>query len=101
MQNNNLSSKATQQAKKEYEMEIYCHSSWCRFSVYEADFGWGKPTWVGIVHQVSICPPGITLMDTRDGEGVEIWLNLVEEDMAIVEANQELLYYASPNEAAL
>ncbi|XP_028113663.1 BAHD acyltransferase BIA1-like [Camellia sinensis] len=100
MQNNNLSTKAPQ-AKKEYDMEIYFHSSWCRFSLYEADFGWGKPTWVGVVGQGSISPPGITLMDTRDGEGVEIWLALIEEDMAIVEANQELLYYASPNEAAL
>ncbi|KAL7225573.1 hypothetical protein ACSBR1_020859 [Camellia fascicularis] len=67
MQNNNLLTKATQ-AKKEYEMEIYFHSSWCRFSLYEADFGWGKPTWVGVVGQGpgSISPPGISLMDTRD-----------------------------------
>ncbi|THG05474.1 vinorine synthase-like [Camellia sinensis] len=101
MKNNNLSTKATPQAKKEYEMEMYCHSSWCGFSVYEADFGWGTPTWVGIVGQASIIPPGMALMDTRDGEGVEIWLTLIEEDMAIVEANQELLHYASPNEAAL
>ncbi|XP_028080894.1 vinorine synthase-like isoform X2 [Camellia sinensis] len=100
MQNNNLSTKAPQ-AKKEYDMEIYFHSSWCRFSLYEADFGWGKPTWVGVVGQGSISPPGITLMDTRDGEGVEIWLALIEEDMAIVEANQELLYYGSPSKDAL
>ncbi|XP_028076316.1 vinorine synthase-like [Camellia sinensis] len=101
MQHNNLSTKATPQAKKEYEMEMYYHSSLGGFSVYEADFGWGKPTWVGIVGQDSIRPPGMTLMDTRDGEGVEIWLTLIEEDMAIVEANQELLYYVSPNRAAL
>ncbi|KAI7992376.1 Vinorine synthase [Camellia lanceoleosa] len=101
MKNNNLSTKATPQAKKEYEMEMYCHSSWCGFSVYKVDFGWGTPTWVGIVGQASIIPPGMALMDTRDGEGVEIWLTLIEEDMAIVEANQELLHYASPNKAAL
>ncbi|GMP97902.1 hypothetical protein CsSME_00045989 [Camellia sinensis var. sinensis] len=101
MQNNNLSTKVTQQAKKEYGIEMYYHSSWCGFPVYEADFGWGKPTWMGIAAQGSIHAPGITLFDTRDGEGVEIWLALIEEDMAIVEANKELLYYASPNEAAL
>ncbi|KAI7992370.1 (13S,14R)-1,13-dihydroxy-N-methylcanadine 13-O-acetyltransferase AT1 [Camellia lanceoleosa] len=99
MQSNNLSTKATPQVKKEYEMEKYYHTS--RFSVYEADFGWGKPTWWGFVGQASIRPPGMAVMDTRDGEGVEIWLTLIEEDMAIVEANQELLYYASPNRAAL
>ncbi|THG05466.1 vinorine synthase-like [Camellia sinensis] len=99
MQNNNLSNKATPQVKKEYEMEVYYHTS--RFSVYEADFGWGKPTWWGIVGQASIRPPGMAVVDTRDGKGVEIWLTLIEEDMAIVEANQELLYYASPNRAAL
>ncbi|KDP22272.1 hypothetical protein JCGZ_26103 [Jatropha curcas] len=28
-------------------MKVFGFSSWCRFPFYEADFGWGKPIWVG------------------------------------------------------
>ncbi|MED6141726.1 hypothetical protein PIB30_106410, partial [Stylosanthes scabra] len=47
----------------------YSFSSWVRFGFYEADFGWGKPSWV--------CTIGvpienvIILMATRDGDGIE------------------------------
>ncbi|KAI8017944.1 Vinorine synthase [Camellia lanceoleosa] len=81
------------------DMEMYTHSSWCRFPMYEIDFGWGKPTWVSASREGG--PVGIELMDARDGEGVEIWVNLFEEDMALFEADQELLAYASPNPSAL
>ncbi|KAB2595625.1 BAHD acyltransferase [Pyrus ussuriensis x Pyrus communis] len=36
-------------------------------------------------------------MNTRDGDGIELSLNLKEEDLAIVESNKELLEYASLN----
>ncbi|GMP68639.1 hypothetical protein CsSME_00028192 [Camellia sinensis var. sinensis] len=81
------------------DMEMYAHSSWCRFLMYETDFGWGKPTWVSPTDEGG--PVGIALLDARDGEGVEIWVNLFEEDMALFEADQELLAYASPNPSAL
>ncbi|XP_028092967.1 BAHD acyltransferase BIA1-like [Camellia sinensis] len=81
------------------DMEMYAHSSWCRFPIYETDFGWGKPTWVSPADEGG--PVGIALLDARDGEGVEIWVNLFEEDMALFEADQELLAYASPNPSAL
>ncbi|THG23193.1 hypothetical protein TEA_016035 [Camellia sinensis var. sinensis] len=81
------------------DMEMYAHSSWCRFLMYETDFGWGKLTWVSPTDEGA--PVGIALVDARDGEGVEIWVNLFEEDMALFEADQELLAYASPNPSAL
>ncbi|KAI8008369.1 Vinorine synthase [Camellia lanceoleosa] len=81
------------------DMEMYAHSSWCRFPMYETDFGWGKPTWVSPTDEDG--PVGIALVDARDGEGVEIWVNLFEEDMALFEVDQELLAYASPNPSAL
>jgi hypothetical protein len=70
-------------------------SSWCRFPLYEADFGWGKPTWVTVgdlVHKNFI-----VLMDTRDGGGIEAWVTLSEEDMALFECDKELLEFASLN----
>ncbi|KAM4107548.1 hypothetical protein ACB094_04G154200 [Castanea mollissima] len=72
----------------------FCNfTSWCRFPVYEVDFGMGKPTWV--------CSPSrpyknvVVMMSTKDGDGIETWVNMKEEDMAMFEHDQELLSYAS------
>nr|QVJ13750.1 vinorine synthase [Salvia miltiorrhiza] len=57
----------------------FCNfSSWCRFPVYEVDFGWGKPAWV--------CTTAlpfknlVILMSTPCGEAIEAWVNVVEDD---------------------
>ncbi|PRQ36462.1 putative salutaridinol 7-O-acetyltransferase [Rosa chinensis] len=77
------------------DINNYTCSSWCRFGFYEANFGWGKPSWVTI--------PGFPIknlfffIDTKDGEGIEAFLSLKEDDMAIIETNKELLAYASLN----
>ncbi|KAB1223736.1 Vinorine synthase [Morella rubra] len=76
----------------EGETEFFNFTSWCRFPVYEVDFGWGKPTWV--------CSPGrpyknvVVLMSTRDGDGIEAWVNMKEEDMPMFEHDPELLPFA-------
>ncbi|KAI3864750.1 hypothetical protein MKX03_022961 [Papaver bracteatum] len=69
-------------------------SSWCRFSLYEADFGWGKPACL------SICKLPfknlVFLLDTSSGDGgIEAWVSLAEEDMIIFEGNEELLAVVS------
>ncbi|CAL5411831.1 unnamed protein product [Camellia sinensis] len=80
-------------------VKVYRHSSWCRFGLYELDFGWGKPTYTtGVLFGN---PIGIGLMDTRDGDGIEVWMTLLKEDMALFESDQELLAFASPNPSAL
>lgn len=73
-------------------------TSWCRFPVYEADFGfgWGKPIWA--------CSPAInvnaaTLMDTRDGPGIEAWLRLQEEDMNNFLQNPDFFSYVSSSQS--
>ncbi|XP_057984674.1 vinorine synthase-like [Hevea brasiliensis] len=75
--------------------DFYNFSSWCKMPLYEADFGWGKPTWVAIPikepYNVSV------IMDTRDGGGIEAWLCLSEEDIAFLEHDEELLTYATFN----
>ncbi|KAL7215449.1 hypothetical protein ACSBR1_027585 [Camellia fascicularis] len=87
---NNLTTKATylMRAEKD-EMDVYRQSSWCRFSLYEVDFG------------LMGAPIGIGLLDTRDGDGVEVWTTLKEEDMALFQGDPELLAFASPNPSAL
>ncbi|XVE74856.1 hypothetical protein DITRI_Ditri12bG0051800 [Diplodiscus trichospermus] len=75
------------------DVDFYCCSSWCRFELYAADFGWGKPRWVS---SSGVTPKNsCTMMDSRDGEGVEAWLTLSEAEMASFERNEELLAFAS------
>ena len=61
--------------------------------MYEIDFGMGKPSWVccpGIC-----CKNAVVMMSTKDGDGIETWVTMKEEDMAMFENDQELLSYAS------
>ncbi|XP_050204597.1 BAHD acyltransferase At5g47980-like [Mercurialis annua] len=77
------------------DTDIYMCSSWCRFGLYDADFGWGRPAWVSFtcVKKTNT----VTLMDARDGDGIEAWLTLSEEDMAFFEKNPEILEFAAVN----
>ncbi|XP_023889059.2 stemmadenine O-acetyltransferase [Quercus suber] len=68
-------------------------SSWCRFPMYEVDFGWGNPMWIGLVSAPSK-NVGV-FIDTKSGDGIEAWVSLKEEDMAKFESDSELLAYAS------
>lgn len=60
-------------------------TSWCRFPTYEVDFGWGKPVWV--------CTVGFRfnnfaiLMSNKSGDGIEVWINLLPENIESFEAN--------------
>ncbi|XP_023927050.2 LOW QUALITY PROTEIN: stemmadenine O-acetyltransferase [Quercus suber] len=68
-------------------------SSWCKFPMYEVDFGWGNPMWIGLV---SLPFKNVVIfIDTKSGDGIEAWVNLKEEDMAKFESDTELLAYAS------
>ncbi|KAL6294340.1 hypothetical protein ACE6H2_002482 [Prunus campanulata] len=68
-------------------------SSYCRFPLYDNDFGWGRPTWVG--------SPALTyknlvlFMDTKEGGGIEAYVSLEEEVMAKFECDSELLSYVA------
>ncbi|GLT32659.1 hypothetical protein SLA2020_073090 [Shorea laevis] len=73
---------------------VHLHfTSLCRFPMYEVDFGWGKPVWVGSARWVFknlIC-----FFDTESGDGIEAWINLTEEDMAKFQSDQNFVSYAS------
>ncbi|KAL5770605.1 hypothetical protein ACOSP7_014759 [Xanthoceras sorbifolium] len=71
------------------EFITFNYTSLCRYPVYEADFGWGRPVWVawgGLPYK------NLTvLMDTKSGGGIEAWIHLKEEDLAKFVADQQLL----------
>ncbi|XP_009773462.2 stemmadenine O-acetyltransferase-like [Nicotiana sylvestris] len=60
------------------EVEFYNFSSWCRFPVYEVDFGWGKPVWVCTT--TFPFKNVVIFMGTKCGEGIEAWVNMLEDD---------------------
>ena len=71
-------------------------SSLCNFQLYEvADFGWGKPIWLTVPENEVTTGHGnfVRLMDTRDG-GVEAFVTLSKEDMALFECDNELVEFA-------
>ncbi|EOA25191.1 hypothetical protein CARUB_v10018502mg [Capsella rubella] len=66
----------------------------------EACFGWGSPVWV--TGNVSPILDNVTvLVDSKDGQGVEAWVTLAEEEMLLFEQNTELLAFAFPNPSVL
>uniref|UniRef100_A0A3Q7GFM3 Uncharacterized protein n=1 Tax=Solanum lycopersicum TaxID=4081 RepID=A0A3Q7GFM3_SOLLC len=86
-----IKEKANEQRKG--ELVVFNFTSLCRLPLYKADFGWGKPIWVGSARLV--LKDVIGFLDTKSGNGIEAWVNLREEDMAIFEADKELLSWCS------
>lgn len=80
--------------------DIHAVTSWCRIPLYKACFGWGSPVWVTgnvspVVNNVTV------LIDSNDGQGIEAWVTLPQEDMSLFEQSTELLAFASPNPSVL
>ncbi|KAF3963496.1 hypothetical protein CMV_012123 [Castanea mollissima] len=79
------------------ETDIFLLTSWCRFSLYEADFGWGKPTWMSsIAFPVEL----VLLHDTKDGHGIEAWVSLHEKAMLLFQNYPEIKAFTSQNLAS-
>ncbi|KAJ4845095.1 hypothetical protein Tsubulata_037916, partial [Turnera subulata] len=78
------------------DTDCYLFSSWCRFPMYEADHGWGKPCWVTMPMNQKLRNV-IVLMDTKDGDGVEALATLDKSGMHIFEEDPEIiLFLVSP-----
>ncbi|XP_062027569.1 stemmadenine O-acetyltransferase-like [Rosa rugosa] len=76
------------------ELVTLTFSSVCRFPIYEADFGWGKPASVNMASmRIS---NQIIFMDTKMGDGIESYFNFKEEDIAKFELDSEFLELISP-----
>ncbi|KAG4126858.1 hypothetical protein ERO13_D10G181500v2 [Gossypium hirsutum] len=75
------------------EILTFGFTSLCRLPMYEADFGWGKPIWASSVdRQIKNVT---TFMDTINGDGIEAWIALNEEEMAKFDCDEELLAYVN------
>ncbi|KAL5578480.1 hypothetical protein UlMin_020179 [Ulmus minor] len=70
------------------DLHLMILTSLCNFGFYQVDFGWGKPSWVTIPTGTHINL--VTLIDTSEG-GVEAWVCLSKQDMALFERDPELL----------
>ncbi|XP_015894432.2 BAHD acyltransferase At5g47980 [Ziziphus jujuba] len=77
------------------DINLLICTSLCNFQLYDVDFGWGRPIWVtlpsGSIKNV------VSLMDTREGDGVEAWVSLSQNDMGLFEHDPQLLAFGSPN----
>ncbi|XVE74861.1 hypothetical protein DITRI_Ditri12bG0052300 [Diplodiscus trichospermus] len=80
------------------EMVSFSFTSLCKFPRYKADFGWGKPSWVG---SASLTFKNLVVfIDTLSGDGIEAWISLNEEDMATFGSDKILLAYVTVQYAA-
>ncbi|XP_062112575.1 stemmadenine O-acetyltransferase-like [Humulus lupulus] len=67
----------------------FIFTSLCRFPLYDADFGWGKPAWVSSA--TLTYNNLVVFMDTKSGDGIETYIGLKEEHMAKLEADHDFL----------
>nr|O64988.1 RecName: Full=Acetyl-CoA-benzylalcohol acetyltransferase; Short=CbBEAT-1 [Clarkia breweri]AAC18062.1 acetyl CoA: benzylalcohol acetyltransferase [Clarkia breweri] len=75
------------------EKNVFLYTSWCRFPLYEVDFGWGIPSLV----DTTAVPFGlIVLMDEAPaGDGIAVRACLSEHDMIQFQQHHQLLSYVS------
>ncbi|KAL8478586.1 hypothetical protein ACS0TY_030462 [Phlomoides rotata] len=75
-------------------VEVFRFTSFCRFSFYEADFGWGKPASVssgGYRNKDSIF-----MFDSVEwGGGIEAWVVMSDHDMGRLLQDMELHHFTS------
>ncbi|KAL6516159.1 hypothetical protein OROGR_019464 [Orobanche gracilis] len=73
-------------AVREGEAEGFVFSSWFRFPIYEVDFGWGRPLWVGttpFLHAI--------FMDVISGDGIEVSINMLPDNLHAFEEQLKLI----------
>ncbi|PPS02694.1 hypothetical protein GOBAR_AA17960 [Gossypium barbadense] len=68
-------------------------TSLCRFPLYESDFGWGKPIWAASAHRE--IRNTTVFMDAVNGNGIEAWVTLDEEELKKFDTDEELLAYVN------
>ncbi|KAH6795265.1 hypothetical protein C2S52_005742 [Perilla frutescens var. hirtella] len=62
-----------------HDVNVVWLTDWTKFPFYEADFGWGKPVWASVVDV--FIKNHVTMMTTKEGDGVEAWVQLEEREM--------------------
>ncbi|KAL2486757.1 Uncharacterized protein Adt_31513 [Abeliophyllum distichum] len=59
-----------------------------KFGFYEVDFGFRKPIWATIANVPM--KNLVILLNTKESDGIEAWVNLHEEDMHYLEQDEEI-----------
>ncbi|XP_062080235.1 stemmadenine O-acetyltransferase-like [Humulus lupulus] len=74
------------------ELVSFNFTSLCRFPLYE-DFGFGKPSWVATnpIPYKNL----IVFTDNKSCDGVEVYIDMEEEDMARLERDDEFMSFVS------
>ncbi|XP_050244550.1 vinorine synthase-like [Quercus robur] len=81
--------------------EIFAFTSWLTFGFDKVDFGWGKPIWVGLMGEVGSGRKLTILQNAIYGKGIEAWVTLDENVMAILEDDAEFLALATLNPSVI
>lgn len=71
------------------ETRIFNFTDWSKFDFYEADFGSGKPIWISpaTLRMDYI----VALLGNKDGDGIEAWVQLLKDDMALFEQDEDII----------
>lgn len=77
------------------ETNIIAFSDRSRFGFYEADFGWGKPVWTTIGRPQRPRSNFTVLMSNKEGDGIEAWLHLNQNDMRCFEDDEEIKLFTT------
>ncbi|XP_047318940.1 stemmadenine O-acetyltransferase-like [Impatiens glandulifera] len=68
---------------------MFMFSCMNRFPYYDADFGWGRPIWVSYGH--FDFSNFAFMIPTESGDGVDVWLNMNEDDMKELQLDQQFI----------
>lgn len=84
------------------DVDHFGFTSWCKLGFYDVDFGWGKPIWISSIDASGPFFMNLAvLIDRRCGNGIEAWVTMDEQEMAILEHNQEFRTFAFLNPSPL
>ncbi|KAK3420662.1 hypothetical protein EUGRSUZ_G01521 [Eucalyptus grandis] len=67
-------------------------SSWCRFGLYEIDFGWGRPV---LVSNISLNLRSVFLIDDEEGKGIDAWTTTTGDEMILLKQDPDILAFTS------
>ncbi|KAK3420670.1 hypothetical protein EUGRSUZ_G01529 [Eucalyptus grandis] len=74
------------------EVFMISFSSWCRFGLYEIDFGWGRPV---PVSNISLNLRSVILIDDEEGKGIDAWTTTTGDEMILLKQDPDILAFTS------
>ncbi|KAK3434023.1 hypothetical protein EUGRSUZ_D01509 [Eucalyptus grandis] len=69
---------------------VIAFSSWCRYRLYENDFGWGKPVFIS---NTSVNFRLIVLIDDEAGGGINACITIKKDEMILLKQDPEFVAF--------